>query len=491
MPSEPERVEAAVSEYSGKSVLKPATESESTFVRHRSPPLTQFPSNRTVAQLAWISGLLMLSFASPASAQEADSAVGASQYDALSTLFVLLAAMFVFFMQAGFGMVEAGMIRAKNASNVLMKNLLDFCFASLGFYIFGYAIMYGTEGLIIGTSGWLLWNLEPTVGGLPLSVFWLFQAAFAGTAATIVSGAVAGRMRFVAYLAYSFLITAFIYPVVGHWVWGGGWLAGLDFHDFAGSTVVHAVGGVSALVGAWMLGPRFGRFNADGSPNVIRGHSMPLVTLGVFILWFGWYGFNAGSTLGMQNPGVVGRIALNTTLAAAMGTVVAMVTAWVRYGKPDLSLALNGALAGLVGITAPCAVVSDGAAIMIGFVAGFLVIIGVDWLNRLQIDDPVGAFPVHGLCGIWGMLAVGLFGQQALGAPSSGLFYGGGLGQLGIQLLGVVACLSFTAIAMWIIFKAIDVTVGLRVSHETELLGLDIAEHGMDSYGGFQIFLTE
>ncbi|MFT5515626.1 MAG: Amt family ammonium transporter [Rhodothermales bacterium] len=415
----------------------------------------------------------------------------AQEFDAVNTLWVLMAAFLVFFMQAGFGMVEAGMIRTKNVANVLMKNLLDFCFAALGFFFFGYALMYGSDGPIIGTSGWLLSGVESPVDGLPLDAFWLFQMVFAGAAATIVAGAVAERMKFVAYLSYSFLITAFVYPIAGHWVWGGGWLAVLNFHDFAGSTVVHGVGGVSALVGAWMLGPRFGRFNKDGSSNVIGGHSMPLVTIGVFILWFGWFGFNGGSTLGMDQPDVVARIVVNTTLAPSIAAIAAMIVAWLRYGKPDLTLALNGALAGLVGITAGCAVVSPGASLWIGLAAGILVIFGIEWLNKLQIDDPVGAFPVHGLCGIWGTLAVGLFGQASLGSPASGLFYGGGFGQLGIQLLGVVACLGFVVVAMWIVFKAIDALVGLRVSHETELRGLDIDEHGMESYGGFSIFLTE
>jgi Amt family ammonium transporter len=412
-------------------------------------------------------------------------------FDGLDTLWVLIAAAMVFFMQAGFGMVETGLIRSKNAANVLMKNLMDFCFAALGFFIFGYAIAYGGDGPLFGTSGWFMAGIDPATGTLPTSVFWLFQAVFAGTAATIVSGAMAERMRFTAYLMYSFLLTAFIYPVVAHWVWGGGWLADLDFHDFAGSTVVHGVGGMAALVGAWLLGPRIGRFNRDGSPNVIAGHNLPLVMIGVFILWFGWYGFNAGSTLGMAEPEVVGRVAMNTTLAPAAGAIAAMVTAWMKFGKPDLTIALNGSLAGLVGITAPCAVVSFGSSIAIGLVAGVLVVYGVVWLNRIRIDDPVGAIPVHGLCGIWGTLAVGLFGQVSLGAPSDGLFLGGGFGQLGTQSLGVVACLGFTGVAMLVVFKAVDAVVGLRVSRETELRGLDHDEHGMESYGGFQIFTTE
>jgi Amt family ammonium transporter len=412
-------------------------------------------------------------------------------FDALNTLWILIAAFMVFFMQAGFGMVEAGLVRTKNAANIIMKNLLDFCFAGLGYFIFGYAIMYGGSGLIVGTEGWFLIGAVSAVEGVPLEAVWLFQAVFAGTAATIVAGAVAERMRFEAYLGYAFLLTAFIYPVVGHWVWGGGWLAKLDFHDFAGSTVVHGVGGVSALVGAWLLGPRFGRFGPDGSPHVIAGHNMPLVGMGVFILWFGWFGFNAGSTLGFDEPDVVARVAINTTLAPSAGAITAMFTAWAWWGKPDLTISLNGALAGLVGITAPCAVVSPSASLFIGLLAGILVVFGIDWMNRIRVDDPVGAVPVHGLCGIWGTLAVGLFGQAALGSPADGLLYGGGIGQLGIQCLGVIACYAFAGIAMYVVFKFIDVTVGLRVSHETELRGLDLDEHGMESYAGFQIFTTD
>jgi len=412
-------------------------------------------------------------------------------FNGLDTFWILFAAFLVFFMQAGFGMLEAGLVRTKNAANVLTKNVLDFSFAALGYFIFGYAIMYGTEGLLVGTKGWFLSGVTSPVDGVPVEAFWLFQVVFAGAAATIVAGAVAERMKFVAYLAYSFIITAFIYPVVGHWVWGGGWLSAMGFHDFAGSTVVHAVGGITALVGAWLLGPRIGRFNKNGTANVIAGHSLPLATIGVFILWFGWYGFNAGSTLGFGEPEVVARIAANTTLAPATGALAGMITAWVKWGKPDLTLALNGALAGLVGITAPCAVVGLGSSIWIGLIGGILVVFGIDWLNRLRIDDPVGAVPVHCLVGIWGTLAVGIFGQASLGAPSDGLFYGGGFGQLGIQALGLAACLTFTAVSMWIVFKGIEAVVGLRVSRETELRGLDLDEHGLESYSGFQIFTTE
>ena len=450
--------------------------------------------NRTFLHFAV---LVVLIGTVPAMASQ-DAPTVETVFNGLDTLWVLIAAAMVFFMQAGFGMVETGLIRSKNAANVLMKNLMDFCFAALGFFVFGYAIAYGGDGPLFGTSGWFMAGVdsatvvdEEAQRAIPTSVFWLFQAVFAGTAATIVSGAMAERMRFTAYLLYSFLLTAFIYPVVAHWVWGGGWLASLGFHDFAGSTVVHAVGGMAALVGAWLLGPRIGRFNTDGSPNVIAGHNLPLVMIGVFILWFGWYGFNAGSTLGMGAPEVVGRVAMNTTLAPAAGAIAAMVTAWMKFGKPDLTIALNGSLAGLVGITAPCAVVGFGSSIAIGLVAGVLVVYGVVWLNSIRIDDPVGAIPVHGLCGIWGTLAVGLFGQASLGSPSDGVFLGGGFGQLGTQSLGVVACLGFTGVAMLIVFKAVDAIVGLRVPRETELRGLDHDEHGMESYGGFQIFTTE
>ncbi len=412
-------------------------------------------------------------------------------FNGLSTLWILLCAFLVFFMQAGFGMVEAGLIRAKNAANILMKNLMDFCFASLGFFMFGYALMYGSDGSLFGTRGWFLLGVESPIEGLPLYAFWLFQAVFVGAAATIVAGGVAERMKFSAYLAYSFIISALIYPIVGHWVWGGGWLSNIGFYDFAGSTVVHGVGGSAALVGTWMIGPRIGKFNPDGSANVISGHNIPLVALGVFILWLGWFGFNAGSTLGFDDPGQIALIAINTNLAAVSGAIVVMVLAWVKFGKPDVSLALNGVLAGLVGVTAPCAVISPIAAITIGAIAGFVVIYSVLFLDRLRLDDPVGAIAVHGFCGVWGTLAVGLFAQETLGAPADGLFYGGGMAPLGIQILGVIACLGFVVIAMAGVFKVIDMSIGLRVSKQTELRGLDVGEHGMESYSGFQIFIND
>ena len=408
----------------------------------------------------------------------------------LDTMWVLIAAFLVFFMQAGFGMVEAGFIRAKNTCNILTKNFLDFCMASLGFFIFGYAIMFGTGNGFMGFKGWFLVGAE-SGAEIPLYAFWLFQAVFCGAAATIVAGGMAERMKFPAYLIYSFIISAFIYPIVGHWIWGGGWLSKLGFADFAGSTVVHALGGFAALIGTIILKPRIGKYTPDGKPNVIAGHSIPLASLGVFILWFGWFGFNPGSTLGVGNGDLIARVAINTNLAAATGGILAMLTVWKMFGKPDLSMAMNGALAGLVAITAPCAFVEPLAAIIIGMVAGIIVVLGVVLLDKLNIDDPVGAVPVHGLNGIWGTLAIGLFGKESLGLANNGLFYGGGLVQLGIQLLGVTSVIAFILLTMGGLFKLIDSTIGLRVSREEELKGLDIGEHGMEAYAGFQIFTTE
>jgi len=408
----------------------------------------------------------------------------------LDTVWVLLGAFLVFFMQAGFGMVESGFIRAKNTCNILTKNFLDFCMASLGFFLIGYGLMFGDGNGFTGLKGWCLVGLEETVNGLPLFAFWLFQAAFCGAAATIVAGGMAERMKFHAYLIYSFIISAFIYPIVGHWVWGGGWLSNMGFADFAGSTVVHTVGGIAALVGTSILKPREGKYGIDGKPNVLAGHNIPLASLGVFILWFGWFGFNAGSTLGVADGTSIARIAINTNLAAAMGGIAAMATVWKRFGKPDLSMAMNGALAGLVAITAPCAFVEPWAALVIGTTAGYIVVRGVEIIDQLHIDDPVGAFPVHGICGIWGTLCVGIFGKQALGLANNGFIYGGNPMQLGIQIVGSVSTVAFVVISMSIVFKLIDVTIGLRISREEELRGLDIGEHGMEAYGGFQIFNT-
>ncbi len=437
-----------------------------------------------------IIGLVMLGLMALPSHSFAEEPVAWASQVGLDTVWVLIAAFLVFFMQAGFGMVEAGFIRAKNTCNILTKNFLDFCMASLGFFIFGYAIMFGPGNGFMGFKGWFLVGAE-SASSVPLFAFWLFQAAFCGAAATIVAGGMAERMKFQAYLIYSFVISALIYPIIGHWVWGGGWLAKLGFMDFAGSTVVHAVGGFAALIGTIILKPRTGKYNPDGSANAIAGHNIPLASLGVFILWFGWFGFNPGSTLSVGDGELIGRVAINTNLAAATGGIMAMLMVWKMFGKPDLSMAMNGALAGLVAVTAPCAFIDPWAAIVIGGVGGLIVVLGVVILDKLQIDDPVGAVPVHGLNGVWGTLSIGIFGKAALGVPSSGLLYGGGFSQLGIQLLGVLAAVSFVVVTMGLLFKIVDATIGLRVSKEEEFKGLDIGEHGMESYSGFQVFTTQ
>ena len=298
-------------------------------------------------------------------------------------------------------------------------------------------------------------------------------------------------MRFPAYLMYTVVISALVYPILGHWIWGGGWLASMGFGDFAGSTVVHATGGCAAFVGTIALGPRIGKFSPDGRANAIPGHSIPLASLGVFLLWFGWFGFNAGSTLSVGNGDAIALVAMNTNLAAAAGAITAMITVWVLFGKPDLSMTMNGALAGLVAITAPCAYVSGSAAILIGAVGGVVVVLGVGLLDKIGVDDPVGAVPVHGMNGIWGTLAVGIWGQKALGLANDGLLHGGGVKQLGIQALGTLAVCLFVMAAMGTVFMVIKKTVGLRVSREEELAGLDIGEHGLEAYSGFQIFTTQ
>jgi Amt family ammonium transporter len=422
---------------------------------------------------------------------------------AVDTVWVLVAAFLVFFMQAGFGLVEAGFIRAKNTCNILMKNWLDYCVASIMFFLVGYAFMFGSGNGFIGTSGFAM--LGAPEQAVPLWSHWLFQAAFCGAAATIVAGGMAGRMKFGAYLMYTAVVSAVVYPIIGHWIWGGGWLVaeevGLRFFDFAGSTVVHATGGWIAFVGTVLLGPRIGKYLVKGRErkvNAIPGHNIPLAALGVFILWFGWFGFNPGSTLGVSGEGaadLAALVAMNTNLAAAAGAVSAMVSVWMLFGKPDLSMTMNGALAGLVAITAPCACVAPGAALAIGAVGGVVVTIGVTFLDRIGVDDPVGAVPVHGMNGVWGTVAVGLFGRTMIdgvetGLARDGLFFGGGAAQLGVQLLGVLCVSAFAMGTMGLVFYVIKRTVGLRVSREEELRGLDIGEHGMEAYAGFQIFTT-
>ncbi|MGC9454381.1 MAG: ammonium transporter [Phycisphaerae bacterium] len=431
-------------------------------------------------------GACVLVLTAPASAAEG----GIATEIGVDTLWVTIAAMLVFFMQAGFGMVEAGFIRAKNTCNILTKNFMDYSIASLMFFLVGYALMFGEGNGFMGTSGWAMIN-APNPSGVQIYAFWFFQAAFCGAAATIVAGGMAERMKFPAYLMYTVVISAVIYPIIGHWIWGGGWLAELGFGDFAGSTVVHATGGWAAFIGTILLGARIGKFGRNGEARAIAGHNIPLACLGVFILWFGWFGFNPGSTVAVGDGLSLSLVAMNTNLAAASGAVTAMITIWLVGGKPDLSMTMNGALAGLVAITAPCAFVDPWAAVVIGLAAGVLVVLGVRLLDRIGVDDPVGAVPVHGMNGIWGTLAVGLFGQKALGLAGDGLFYGGGFGQLAIQALGTFAVTGFVILTMGALFLAIRHTVGLRVSREEELRGLDIGEHGLESYAGFQIFATE
>jgi Amt family ammonium transporter len=402
---------------------------------------------------------------------------------AINTIWVLVAGFLVMLMQAGFAMVETGLTRSKNASNIIMKNLMDFSIGSLGFFFIGFGLMFGADKFgLFGTSGFFgSMTTEQAGVGIPVEAFIFFQTMFAATAATIVSGAMAERTKFSAYVMYSIVITVVVYPVVGHWIWGGGWLAEMEMIDFAGSTVVHSVGGWAALMGAMVIGPRVGKFNKEGKPNAIPGHSITLAALGVFILWFGWFGFNPGSTLSGMDMSI-GSIAMTTNLAAAAGAVVAMTITWIKYKKPDVSMTLNGALAGLVGITAGCAAVDMFGAIAIGVVSGFVVVFGIEFIEKvLKIDDPVGAVSVHGLSGAVGTILVGIF------ATDGGLLYGGGFSQLGVQAIGVVAVAVWTIGTTFVLFKAVKAAQGLRVSKEEEIAGLDITEHGTEAYTDFHI----
>ncbi|MBN1567458.1 MAG: ammonium transporter [Acidobacteria bacterium] len=407
----------------------------------------------------------------------------------INIVWTCVAAFLVFFMQAGFALVETGFTRAKNAVNILMKNLMDFSVGSLAYFLIGFGLMFGATNGLFGTTLFSLKGIE--LGGSWEWTFLIFQTVFAATSATIVSGAMAERTKFISYLIYSAAISLVIYPIFGSWAWGNllltdnySWLAAMGFHDFAGSTVVHSIGGWLALSGAIMLGPRFGKYSADGKPTAILGHSMPLATLGVFILWFGWFGFNPGSTT--AGNGSIGFIAVTTNLAAAAGAIMALITAWVVIKKPDISMTLNGALAGLVAITAPCDGVSPIGAIWIGAIAGTLVVLSVLFIDFvLKVDDPVGAVSVHAVNGFWGTISFGLF------STSSGLFYGHGFKQLGIQLLGAATAFVWAFGLGMILFGILKKTVGLRVSAQEELKGLDIEEHGNEAYAGFQVFMTE
>ena len=444
-----------------------------------------------------LSALMLGATALPAWAQEA-AAAGKANATAIDTVWTLVAAFLVFFMQAGFAMVETGFTRAKNAGNIMMKNMMDFCAGSIAYWAVGFAIMFGADKLgLFGSSGFFLGAGNPATGdGLWQYAFWMFQVVFAATAATIVSGAMAERTKFVSYLIYSVVISALIYPVVGHWIWGGGWLGELGMVDFAGSTVVHSVGGWASLMGATILGARYGKYGPDGEAKAIPGHNIPLAALGVFILWFGWFGFNPGSTTSGTNLSIA-TIAVTTNLAAAAGAISAMIVVWIQFGKPDTSMTLNGALAGLVAITAGCANVSPGSAIIIGLLAGVVVVFSVEFIDKkLKIDDPVGAVSVHGVCGAFGTIMVGLFAEAPYGQASgvgavNGLFFGGGVELLVSQIIGVAAVMIWTLVTTFILFYVLKKTVGLRVSREEELRGLDIEEHGMESYSGFQVFITQ
>jgi ammonium transporter, Amt family len=396
----------------------------------------------------------------------------------LNTFWVLIAGALVFFMQAGFALVEAGLTQSKNTTNILFKNLMDFAIGTLGFWIIGYGIMFGSGNSFFGSFELFSTTDHGSALGIPNLAFFFFQLVFAATAATIVSGAMAERTKFVSYLVYSAVITLIIYPISGHWIWGGGWLSQLStpFVDFAGSTVVHSVGGWLALAGALVLGPRLGKYK-NGKINAIPGHSITLAALGVFILWLGWFGFNPGSTLGLGDPELVAHIFVTTNGAAAAGAVATLITTWIKYGKPGLSMTLNGVLAGLVAITAGCHAVSPGAAIIIGAIAGVLVVFAVEFFDKVaKIDDPVGAISVHGVCGAFGTLAVGLF------ATEGGLFNGGGFALLGSQAIGVVSVAAWALGVGLILFLTLKYTIGLRVSKKEEENGLDYYEHGEKAY---------
>ena len=406
-------------------------------------------------------------------------------FSSVDVIWTLLGAALVYFMQAGFAMCEAGLTRAKNTGNILMKNMMDFCIGTPAFWLVGFGLMFGGSGAFIG-------KLDPLIrgsyqfGSLPTWCFVIFQTVFCATSATIVSGSMAERTNFKAYCLYSAMISLIVYPISGHWIWGGGWLSQLGFHDFAGSTAVHMVGGVTACIGAKILGPRIGKYDRDGKPKAIPGHNLTVAALGVFILWFCWFGFNGASTTAMSTDADLTKASLvymNTNLSAAIATCTAMIFTWVRYGKPDVSMTLNGALAGLVAITAGCDQVSPVGAFFIGLFAGILLCVSVDFFDRIaKIDDPVGAISVHGACGAMGTLCVGLF------ATDGGLFYGGGIHYFLIQLLGVASVMLWVIITMTIIFKVIDKLVGLRVPADIEIEGLDYHEHGLASaYAGFNI----
>lgn len=446
-----------------------------------------------VKRILWSLAALVLLLPATLLAQEEGGAELVSQvnaaYHSMDNMWLLIAAVLVFFMQAGFAMVEAGLNATRNVVNILFKNVMDANIGILLYFLIGYGLMYpgdafsggffGFAGMGVPNGGPVDAFTDATAGTLNPQIDFLFQAVFAATAATIVSGAVAGRMKFSGYLIYSAVLTGLIYPISGMWKWGGGWLDAMGFYDFAGSILVHAVGGFAGLAGAIALGPRIGKFSPEGKPQAIPGHNLPIATLGVFILWFGWYGFNPGSQLaiaGAGNTHAVMLIATNTTLAAAAGGVIAMMMTWVFFKKPELSMTLNGILGGLVGITANCDSVTNVEAILIGAIAGTVVVGGVKLLDILKIDDPVGAFPVHGLAGVWGGIATGIFGVEK---------------DLMSQIVGSIVVPVYAFATMFVVFMILKVIGHLRVSREHELKGMDITEHGEEAYKGFAIFTLD
>lgn len=415
------------------------------------------------------------------------------------TLWVFLAAILVFFMNLGFASVEAGFARAKNTVNILSKNFIVFAVSSLGFLLLGWGLMFGGDNAFIGTEHlFILGNADFSFYDDTLTStvpFWgkfFFQLVFCGTAATIVSGAVAERVKYVSFIIFSFVLTLVIYPIVGHWVWGGGWLAQLGFMDFAGDTVVHSVGGWAALAGAMILGPRIGKYDKNGKPQAIPGHNMSLAVIGLFILWLGWFGFNPGSTMSFENPSDVMHILMTTNTAAIAAVLTSTVTSWIAMGKPDLGMTINGCLAGLVAITGSCAYVSIEASILIGAIAGVIVVFAVMLFDKLKIDDPVGATSVHLGCGVFGTICVGLFAKEGVTTLSTknGLFYGGGFSLLGTQLIGIVAVGAFVFLSSGLVWLVLKKTIGIRVSREEEIQGLDIGEHGNVAYPDF-VSVTE
>lgn len=432
---------------------------------------------RKLWMAAPIAGALVLGGATPAFAGGETSAADVQVI--LDNIWILVAAVLVFFMHVGFSLVETGLTRAKNAAAIVMKNLVTLIIGVLAFGLLGFTLAFGGGSDFIGIEGWFLDPSYFDFGNLTIPTYFIFQAAFAATAATIVSGAMAERTKFVSYMIFAAILTAVIYPIVAHWVWGGGWLSQLDtpFVDFAGSTVVHGTGAWAALMGVWILGPRIGKYGADGKPRAIFGHSMPFAIIGVFVLFFGWFGFNAGSQLAADLE--VGRIAVTTAFAGTAGGLAALIVVWLVTGKPDVGMTGNGILGGLVGITAGCSAVNNWGAGIIGALAGALVVVAVLFFDRVaKLDDPVGAISVHGVCGVFGTLMVGFF------ATEGGLFYGGNADQLISQVIGVVSVLAFVTITTGIIFLAIKHTIGLRVGPEEEMEGLDVLEHGAPGYAG-------